>query len=170
MQLPASETLVAPYRRMPEPPRTGLGGHLTEWLGPANAKSVLARLLRYAEACGPVARVTLGPVRLVLVSDADVAAEVLDDPRANYKGASYILTRAVLDNVLLLNGSAWEEHRSQYKQALRDVDVLRSANLLSERFVAETKPGPMMLDAAIIQLVGDVAAHFTAGITLDPAL
>jgi enediyne biosynthesis protein E7 len=155
---------------MPEPPRTGLGGHLTEWLGPTNAKAVLSRLLRYAEECGPVARVTLGPVRLVLVSDATLAAAVLEDPRANYKGASYILTRAVLDNVLLLNGSAWEQHRSQYKQALRDVDVLRSADLLTKRFVAETAPGPMVLDAAIIKLVGDVAAHFTAGITLDPGL
>ncbi len=158
------------YRNMPEPPRAGAFGHLPEWLGLDNAKGVLERLLRYAEACGPVARVSLGPVRLVLVSDAELAAQVLEDPRANYKGASYILTRAVLDNVLLLNGRMWEQHREQYKQALRRVDAVHSANLVAERFVRGATPGDLMLDVAISALVGDVVGHFTAGVALTPEL
>lgn len=155
---------------MPEPPRVGLGGHLPEWLGLENAKGVLSRLLRYAEQCGPVARVRLGPIDLCLVSDASVAAAVLDDARANYKGASYILTRAVLDNVLLLNGSEWERHRGEYKLALKDVDAVGSARLVTRRFVAEARSGSLQLDRAINQLVGDIAGHFTAGVGLGPEL
>ena len=155
---------------MPEPPRVGLGGHLPEWLGLENAKGVLSRLLRYAEQCGPVARVRLGPVDLCLVSDATIAASVLDDARANYKGASYILTRAVLDNVLLLNGSEWERHRGEYKLALKEVDAVGSARLVTGRFVAEARSGSLQLDRAINQLVGDIAGHFTAGVGLGPEL
>ena len=124
-----------PYSAIPEPPRVGLGGHLPEWLGLDNAKGVLRRLHRYADVCGPVARITLGPVRMILVSDAQIAAELLEDPRANYKGASYILTRAVLDNVLLLNGEAWRTHRRAYRLALREVDVTRAAHEVTAAFV-----------------------------------
>ncbi len=155
---------------MPEPPRTGLGGHLSEWLGLDNAKAVLDRLLRYAEACGPVARVTIGPVRLCLVSDAAIAASVLDDPKANYKGASYILTRAVLDNVLLLNGRAWEEHRAAYKSALKDVDAVGSARTVTERVIAGSPTGRVALDDLVSRLVGDVTGHFTAGVALPDDL
>jgi cytochrome P450 len=159
-----------PFAEMPEPPRAGLGGHLPEWLGIENAKGVLLRLLRYAERCGPVARVRLGPVDLCLVSDASLAAQVLEDPRANYKGASYILTRAVLDNVLLLNGSAWEKHRHEYKQALKEVDAVASAQAMTARFVDGASAGTLPLDRAINQLVGDIAGHFTAGVGLTAEL
>src|SRR5688500_8139948 len=103
-----------PFASMPEPPRRhlrGALGHLPEWMGYDNATRVLERILAYAEHCGPVARVSLGPARMVVISDAEIAAAALADPRANYKGASYVLTRAVLDNVLLMNGDAWEQHR-----------------------------------------------------------
>jgi cytochrome P450 len=158
---------------MPEPPRRGIGGHLPEWLGVENAKGVLQRLLRYAEHCGPLARVTLGPVRMVLVSDAAIAAEVLDDPRANFKGAAYILTRAVLDNVLLLNGAAWEAHRKTYRHALRGVDAAASAREVSRRYVERAAgggfsdaAGTVRLDALVSRLVGDVVGHFIAGLEL----
>jgi len=153
---------------MPEPARNRWGGHLGDWLGLQNAKGVLFRLLRYAETCGPVARVTLGPARMVLISDAALAAEVLDDERANFKGAAYILTRAVLDNVLLLNGEAWQTHRKAYRQALRDVDVIGSANAVATRALARTSAGPLALDAFVSQLVGNVVADFVAGVELSP--
>jgi cytochrome P450 len=159
-----------PFDEIPEPPRAGLGGHLTDWLGIDNAKDVLSRLLRYAQRCGPIARLRLGPVNLCLVSDATLAAAVLEDPRANYKGASYILTRAVLDNVLLLNGKEWERHRGEYKLALKDVDAVGSASAVTTRFVGETRSGALRLDQAVCQLVGDIAGDFTAGVGLDPEL
>jgi cytochrome P450 len=161
---------------MPEPRRVGLGGHLGEWLGVDNARGVLQRLLRYAQECGPVARVTLGPASMVFVSDASIAAELLDDPRANFKGATYILTRAVLDNVLLLNGSAWETHRKTYRQALRDVDVASSANEVTSRWLdrlgrgeLDRPDGTIRLDLVTSRLVGDVVGDFVAGIELTDA-
>jgi cytochrome P450 len=161
---------VLPFHRMPEPPRGGLGGHLSEWLGVENAKDVLSRLRRYAEACGPLARVTLGPVRMVVVSDAALAAQLLDDPRANFKGASYILTRAVLDNVLLLNGKAWEDSRKAYRAALKEVDAEGAARVVVDRFVTRAAPGPLALDLAVSKLVGDVVGRFVAGVELTPEL
>ncbi|NUP06230.1 MAG: cytochrome P450 [Polyangiaceae bacterium] len=168
MLLETERATLQPYRLMPEPPRRALGGHLTEWLGVENAKGVLARLQRYAESCGPVARVTLGPVRMVVISDAHIASAVLDDPRANFKGAAYILTRAVLDNVLLLNGEPWETHRKAYRQALRDVDALGSANRVVERKLDALRAGPLALDTFVNQLVGDVVGDFVAGVELTP--
>jgi cytochrome P450 len=160
-----------PYTSIPEPPRVGLGGHLPEWLGIDNAKGVLARLHRYADTCGPVARVTLGPVRMILVSDATIAGELLEDPRANFKGASYILTRAVLDNVLLLNGEAWSTHRRAYRLALRDVDVGRAAHDVTGAFVARESQrarasSDIRLDRVVNELVGNVVAGFVASATL----
>lgn len=160
---------LARYTAMPEPARGSLGGHLGHWLGLENAKGVLFRLLAYAEACGPVARVTLGPVRLVLISDARVAAEVLADERANFKGAAYILTRAVLDNVLLLNGQAWATHRKAYREALRDVDVIGSANRVALRKLDGVTGGPLALDKFVSELCGDVVADFVAGVELEPS-
>ncbi len=157
---------LTPFRAMPEPPRRGLGGHLSEWLGVQSARSVLARLQRYAEACGPLARVTLGPARLVAIHDAAIAARVLEDPRANFKGATYILTRAVLDNVLLLNGEAWRTHRLTYRAALKDVDAVRSAVIVTQRHLASLRWGPAQLDALVSRLVGDVVGHFVAGVAL----
>lgn len=156
-----------PFASMPEPAgRRPLLGHLPAWTGLENATRVLERILGYAEECGPVARVTLGPARMVVISDADVAAEVLSDERANYKGASYVLTRAVLDNVLLLNGEAWSRHRALYRKALRGVDAVAAGRAQTRRFVerlGET-PREISLDREILKLVGDVVARFVAGV------
>lgn len=157
------------YESMPEPKRSILLGHLPEWLGVSHAERVLQRLQRYAEECGPVARVSLGPARLVFISDADVAAAVLSDERANYKGAAYILTRAVLDNVLLLNGEAWANARKTYRLALRNVDVLAAARKHSERAAAEWR-GEVALDRATMRLVGDIVGDFVCGASLPEAL
>lgn len=162
-----------PFQAMPEPPRFGLAGHLPEWLGVDNARGVLQRLLRYAEHCGPVARVSLGPVRMVVISDPAIAADVLADPRANHKGAVYGLTRVVLDNVLLLNGAAWSAHRRTYREALRDVDVVGAAELVTRRHVdalAARGDAPLRLDREVLRLAGDVVGQFVAGVTLPATL
>lgn len=162
------------FDAMPEPPRGAIGGHLGEWLGVENARGVLERLLRYAEACGPVARVSLGPVRLVLISDAAVASEVLSDPRANHKGAAYVLTRVVLDNVLLLNGEAWRSHRKTYRAALRGVDAVGAARAVVARYADElardAPPARVMLDELVWRLVGDVVGRFVAGVSMPAHL
>lgn len=169
------ESSALPFDRIPQPPRPALGGHLREWLGVRNAQSVLTRLLRYAHECGPIARVSLGPVRLLLLSDPDVVADALSDERANVKGAAYVLTRAVLDNVLLLNGAAWESHRKTYRSALRGVDVMGAASRVSSRYVAELREHasahpsqPLMLDELVSRWVGDVVGDFVAGVRLTP--
>lgn len=162
--------MTRPYREMPEPPRSRLGGHTREWIGVDNTKGVLDRLHRYAEACGPLARISVGPVRMVHISDATLAAEALDDPRANHKGAAYILTRAVLDNVLLLNGAAWEHHRGLYKQALRGVEAIAVAATTTAAFAAGVRPGSLALDQAITELVSDTVARFTIGRGYDRSL
>jgi cytochrome P450 len=170
VQLTGETAALAPYRTMPEPAEKGLAGHLGGWLGLDNAKSVLFRLLGYAERCGPVARVTLGPVRMVSISDAAIAAQVLEDERANFKGAAYILTRAVLDNVLLLNGDAWQRHRKAYRSALRDVDVMGATNRVSLSKLEQAIPGDLALDSFVGALVGDVVAGFVASTKLSPEL
>jgi cytochrome P450 len=159
-----------PYDSIPEPRRFGRAGHLPEWLGKENAEQVLARLLRYAEECGPLARVTLGPVRMLVVSDSELAAEALSDARANYKGAAYILTRVVLDNVLLLNGDVWQTHRKTYQSAVKNVDAVGAARTVTERFVRDLRrrdsDAPLMLDREVLRLIGDVVGRFVAGVTL----
>ncbi len=153
------------YEQIPEPPRiSALTGHLPEWLGLDNATSVLTRILRYAEECGPLARVTLGPAKMVVVSDAQLAGQVLADPRANYKGASYVLTRAVLDNVLLLNGEAWEKHRALYRRALKQVDATGAARDVTAAAVTRwlATPGERAFDRDVLALVGNVVGTFIA--------
>jgi cytochrome P450 len=151
---------------MPEPPRRAALGHLPDWMGIENATRVLERILGYAEHCGPVARVSLGPMNMVVISDAEAASIALADPRANYKGASYVLTRAVLDNVLLLNGAAWEKHRALYRKALRGVDVIGPGRALTRAFAERiaSEHGDVMLDREVLRLVGDVVARFVAGV------
>lgn len=156
-----------PFREMPEPPRPSALGHLPEWLGLDNATRVLDRLVAYAEACGPVARVSLGPVNMVVIADADIAAAVLADPRANHKGASYVLTRVVLDNVLLLNGRAWEEHRAIYRKAVKYVDAVAAARELASSFADRLAKSPgteVALDREVLRLVGNVVGRFIAGV------
>lgn len=162
----------APYLAIPEPPRWGRAGHLPEWLGLENARSVLERLLDYAEQCGPLARVTLGPVRLLSIADPAIAAEVLADPRANHKGAAYVLTRVVLDNVLLLNGEAWETHRRIYRQALRHVDAVSAAREVARARADRLAEGAreVVLDEVVWRLVGDVVGRFVAGVELTDEL
>jgi cytochrome P450 len=156
---------VRAFDQIPEPPRkSGLTGHLPEWMGYQNATSVLTRMLRYAEECGPLARVTLGPAKMVVVSDAQLAGEVLADPRANYKGASYVLTRAVLDNVLLLNGQAWEKHRALYRRALKNVDAVGTAREVTRATMKRwlKGPGERPLDKDVLALVGNIVGSFIA--------
>lgn len=162
-----------PFTDMPEPPRRAALGHLPEWVGLENATRVLDRMVRYADVCGPVARISLGPVRMVVIADPDVAAAALADPRANHKGASYVLTRVVLDNVLLLNGEAWERHRAVYRKALRNVDAVSAAKDVSARFaegLAARGTGAIELDREILRLVGNVVGSFIAGVTITEAL
>lgn len=166
-----TEPRALPYASIPEPPRVGRLGHLGEWLGLENAKRVLDRLLRYAEVCGPLARVTLGPIRMLVVSDAELAARLLDDERANYKGASYILTRAVLDNVLLMNGDAWRTSRDAYRKALRDVDVRTVAADCTERFADRiakeaASRGSAQLERGVSDLVREIVGRFVLGAQL----
>lgn len=161
-----------PYRAIPEPPRSGPLGHLPEWVGLENAQRTLERLQQYGRTCGPMARLQLGPVRMVVITDPEIARSALADLRANYKGAAYILTRFVLDNVLLLNGEAWEDARSLYTQALKGVDPLRVANRVARQtslaLAASHDPQtPLELDHWINRLVGNVVAGFVAGIELS---
>lgn len=159
-----------PFESIPEPAgRRPVLGHLGGWLGLDNAKTVLGRLLDYANEVGPLARVTLGPARMLVVNDGALAAKVLDDPRANYKGASYILTRAVLDNVLLLNGEAWSTHRALYKKALKEVDPIEAAERVTAAWTARrSTSADLRLDEEISRLVGDVVGDFVAGFALPP--
>jgi cytochrome P450 len=161
------------YRKMPAPPERRLTGHLGEWVGVKNARSVLQRMQRYA-AYGPVTRADLPPLRLVVVSDPEVASKALSAPQTNYKGLSYILTRVVLDNVLLLNGAAWAEGRKSYRAALKRVDPLAAAERLSARFAGELArrrtPEPIALDETIHRLIGNVVADFVAGVELPERL
>jgi cytochrome P450 len=108
---------------------------------------------------------------MIVVSDTDLAAALLDDERANYKGASYILTRAVLDNVLLLNGEAWRTHRKAYRLALRDVDVKGVAKACVDGFVrdlaqAGARGASVPLDRAVSDLVRDLVGGFVLGAQL----
>lgn len=164
---------VRPYASIPEPPRRGALGHLPEWVGLDNAHRTLERLQRYGESCGPLARLQLGPVRMVVITDPDLAREVLADPRANHKGAAYILTRFVLDNVLLLNGDAWEKNRALYAAALKGVDPLRFAAALSQRaaasLAAHDRREPLELERWMNRLVGQVVGAFVAGVEIGDA-
>ncbi|MFO0617459.1 MAG: cytochrome P450 [Polyangiaceae bacterium] len=157
-----------PFESIPEPAgRRPVLGHLGGWLGLDNAKTVLGRLLEYANEVGPLARVTLGPARMLVVNDGALAAAVLDDPRANYKGASYILTRAVLDNVLLLNGDAWATNRALYKRALRDVDPVGAAERVTAAWIDRHRTAsPLRLDEEVSRLIGNVVGDFVAGMSL----
>lgn len=157
-----------PFESIPEPAgRRPVVGHLGGWLGLDNAKTVLGRLLDYANEVGPLARVSLGPARMLVVNDGALATQVLEDPRANYKGASYILTRAVLDNVLLLNGEAWSTHRALYRKALRDVDPIASAARLTAAWIAERRTREeLRLDEEISRLVGRIVSDFVAGVVI----
>jgi cytochrome P450 len=158
-----------PYRDIPEPPRDHpLLGHLPAWVGWENATRVLERMLGYAEVCGPLSRVSLGPVKMLVISDAELASAALSDPRANYKGASYVLTRAVLDNVLLLNGQAWESHRALYRKALKNVDAVAAARRVTETTVGRwlEEPGTRRLDRDVLSLVGNIVGSFVAGVPI----
>lgn len=163
-------TTPRPYRAIPEPPRSGPLGHLPAWVGLENAQRTLERLQLYGSTCGPIARLTLGPVRMVVITDPDLAREALSDTRANYKGAAYILTRFVLDNVLLLNGDAWEGARSLYAQALKGVDPLRYANRIAAQtalaLARQAHTPSLELDHWVNRLVGNIVAGFVAGIEI----
>lgn len=163
-----------PFQEIPQPAPHRLLGHFPDWLGMEQGKRVLQRLERYAEECGPLARVQLGPTSIVTVNDVDLVARLLSDPDANYKGWTYILTRAVLHNVLLLNGHAWSEGRRLYRQALADVDIVASAEQSAARWTEDYplswESRPVELAAVSHRLVGDTIADLLIGVPLEPAL
>ncbi len=164
-----------PFHAIPRPTHPPLVGHLPEWLGKKNAQSVLDTLLRYANECGGLVRVPLGPARMLLVSDPDAIAEVLNAEDANFKGWPYRLTRVVLDNVLLLNGEPWARHRSAYRRALRDCDVGAAGERALEPFVAGVRgrdDETIQLDEAVKMLVADCVCQLLCSVpyprTLEP--
>jgi enediyne biosynthesis protein E7 len=163
-----------PFREMPRPRAHPILGNLPEWLGMHKGRTVLQRLHGYALECGPLARVPLGPTSIVSVTGVDLVAELLAGEAANYKGWTYILTRAVLDNVLLRNGAAWTHGRRQYRQALQQADMLASADgraaAVVESWRHERTARPVDLAALAHRLVGDTVAHFVAGTRIDEAL
>lgn len=145
-----------------------------EWVGRFGAEDVLDRLTRQAEAHGPLLRLKLGPANMLVIADAELASAALFDERANYKGLSYILTRAVLDNVLLLNGETWRTHRALYRRALEGVDVLGPARALTARWIDRAGTASRVdLATSVPRLVGDVVSTFVCGepfpAALDPA-
>jgi cytochrome P450 len=168
-----------PFREMPRArPHAALGRLLgwpgPDWLGMEAGKTVLQRLHRYALECGPLARVPLGPTSIVSVTDVDLIAELLTVEEANYKGWTYILTRSVLKNVLLLNGEAWAHGRKMYRQALTEADMLASADDRAAALVADVRSGragrEVDIAALAHRLVGDTVAHFVAGTRIGDAL
>jgi len=162
-----------PFRDMPRPRPHPILGNFPDWLGPAQGKTVLQRLERYAHECGPLARVPLGPTSIVAVNDVELAADLLANEDANYKGWTYILTRTVLDNVLLLNGEAWSEGRRLYRSALQGVDAVAAAEHQAAELAARlrTEP-PREVDVAKIahRLASDTVGRFVAGTRIEGAL
>jgi cytochrome P450 len=145
-----------PYSAVPRPTHHPVLGHLPEWVGKRNAEKLLETLLAYAEDCGPMVRIPFGPARLMLLSDPEPIAELLTAQDANVKGWPYILTRVVLDNVLLLNGDAWSKHRSVYRRALMTSDVPRAGHAAIDANLARFAPGTELDLVPVIQeLVAD---------------
>ncbi len=164
-------TELRPFHEMPRPRPHALLGNLPDWLGMEQGRRVLQRLERYAHECGALARVPLGPTSIVAVNDVDLVAELLATDEANYKGWTYILTRAVMHNVLLLNGDAWAHGRRMYRHALRDADMLVSAeHCVRSHFGVGSGPRELDIGRLAHRLVGDTVAHFVAGTRLDPTL
>lgn len=160
-----------PFTAIPQPPGAPLVGNLADWLGRAQAEDVLERLRRQAEEHGPLLRLRLGPANMLVIADAALASTALGDERANHKGLSYILTRAVLDNVLLLNGEAWRRHRALYRAALRGVDVRGPTRTLVADFCESLGRGREVdLAHAVPRLVCDVVSTFTCGEPFPRAL
>lgn len=162
------------FESIPAPPGLPLIGNLHEWIGVGRAEEVLTRLRDQAERSGPLLRLPLGPANVLVIADAELAASTLGDERANYKGLSYILTRAVLDNVLLLNGETWSRHRALYRKALREVDVLGPTRRHCDALVARLAGSSTIdLASAIPSLFSDIVADFVAGVripsTLEPS-
>jgi cytochrome P450 len=165
---------IRPYREIPRPVGHRVLGNLPDWLGVGRGKSVLQRLERHALECGALARVPLGPTSILCVNDTELVAELLASDDTNYKGWTYILTRAVLDNVLLLNGDEWASGRKLYRNALRDLHISRSIDActveLIDRIARAPAGEPVDLAKVGYRLVGDVMAHFLARTRMDPAL
>lgn len=156
-----------PFREIPRPTAHPLLGHLPDWLGVRQARAVLPLLLRYAEQCGGLARVPLGPTTLLLVSDPALISQALADDHANHKGMAYVLTRVVLSNVLLHNGEVWARHRRIYRDALRGVDSAPAGNRrvldLLQRWQAQGPGRAVALDQESLRLVGDTVADLLCG-------
>lgn len=174
MQATVATQRPRPFGEIPRPTAHPLLGHLHEWLGVRQARAVLPLLLRYAEECGPLCRVPLGPTTILLVSDPRLAGDVLVDDAANHKGLTYGLTRVVMNNVLLHNGEVWSHHRRLYREALRGVDVFAAGNqaaaALHARWRGLGPAAPVGLDREAGQLVGDAAAALVCSAALPPHL
>ena len=158
------------FDEIPRPAHHPVLGHLPEWVGPRNATRVLHTLLDYAQECGPLARVPFGPIKLLLVSDADLAHTLLAHKDANVKGWPYILTRAVLDNVLLLNGEAWSRHRAVYRRALGAADITWAHRPLPSFLAALAKERAIDLGESVQQLVADCVCELLCSTRFDRSL
>ncbi len=154
------------FDSIPQPTGFPVLGNAREWVGRSRAEDVLDRLTSQAEAHGRLVRLRLGPANLLVIADAELASKALTDERANYKGLSYILTRAVLDNVLLLNGDMWRTHRALYRNALRNVDALQPTRTLTARWIdrfAHQACHTIDLAKEIPRLIGDIVSTFVCG-------
>ena len=159
------------FDAIPRPTRHAVFGHLHEWVGKGNAQKVLETLLDYAERCGPVARIPLGPANLVLLSDPDPIRELLAAEQANVKGWPYVLTRVVLDNVLLLNGEPWASARGAYRAALKGADAERACDAGLARHLGSLVSGARIDAGEWVQaLVADVVCELLCGASWDRAL
>jgi cytochrome P450 len=164
-----------PFHEMPRPRHHAWLGNFPEWIGMEQGRRVLQRLERYALECGPLARVPLGPTSIVAISDTELVADLLAREEANYKGWTYILTRAVMHNVLLLNGEPWAHGRRMYRNALRGADMVSSADACAQLHLAHAlrpSASPRAIDVGHVahRLVGDTVAHFVARTRIDDAL
>jgi cytochrome P450 len=166
-----------PFESIPRPTAISRLGVLGDWLGVQNARDTIGRVRRYGEQCGPLARVQLGPKPLVVISEPSLIAEVLSKDETNHKGLVYGLTRVVLNNVLLLNGSAWAEHRRRYAEVLQEADwtaaMLGPTSPIDgwlERLAALPPGSPVLLDRLVPAMIGDLLGHLLCGQGFPAAL
>ncbi|MCB9664553.1 MAG: cytochrome P450 [Alphaproteobacteria bacterium] len=159
------------WSRVPRPPHHPVLGHFPDWMGTARARKVLDTVLGYAETCGGLARVPLGPASLLVLSDPEPIATLLQAESANVKGWPYRLTRVVLDNVLLLNGDDWARARVQYRRALRGVDAMGAVDAALEPFLGHLRTADAVdLGPAVSQLAADAVCALLVSDRYDPAL
>ncbi|MBL9204731.1 MAG: cytochrome P450 [Opitutaceae bacterium] len=99
----------SPVRRAPSPPGSPVVGHAR-----AFQRDPLGFLQAAAQACGPVARLKLGPMTYHLVSDPALIAEVLQVRASNYLRDTRSSRRVRMvtgESLLTSEGTAWRHQR-----------------------------------------------------------